>query len=62
MRTIEDAPAGIRGAHAPGMKVLGLASTYSHSELQEADGIVERLSKINVRTHFDGRMRVSISK
>src|SRR5256885_4772961 len=34
---IEDAPAGIRSAHAGGMKAIALTSTYPPSGLQEAD-------------------------
>jgi mannitol-1-/sugar-/sorbitol-6-phosphatase len=59
---IEDAPAGIESAHAGGMKVVGLASTYPHSELQEADAIVEKLSEIKVLLQSDGEMQVSIAQ
>jgi sugar-phosphatase len=45
---IEDAPAGIRSAHAAGMKVIGLASTYPASALHEADAVVEKLKQIQV--------------
>jgi sugar-phosphatase len=47
---IEDAPAGIRSAHAAGMKVIGLASTYPASALREADAVIEKLSQIQVDT------------
>jgi sugar-phosphatase len=43
---IEDAPAGIRSAHAAGMKVIGLASTYPAAKLTEADAVVEKLNQI----------------
>lgn len=43
---IEDAPAGIQAAKAGGMKVIGLASTYSTSRLGEADAVVQRLAEI----------------
>jgi sugar-phosphatase len=46
---IEDAPAGIRSAHAGGMKVIALPSTYPVEELQEADAVAERLGRISVR-------------
>ena len=39
---IEDAPAGIRAAHAGGMKVIALTSTYPASALNEADAVVLR--------------------
>ena len=45
---IEDAPAGIRSAHAAGMKVIALASTYSVSALSEADAVVERLEQLKI--------------
>ncbi len=45
---VEDAPAGIRSAHAAGMKVISLPSTYPEAELHEADAIVPALSGIHV--------------
>ena len=45
---IEDAPAGIRAAHAGGMKVIALASTYPVSELQEADTVVRSLKSVAI--------------
>jgi len=45
---VEDAPAGIRAAHAAGMKVISLPTTYPVSELHEAEAIVSGLLKINV--------------
>ncbi|HVO80103.1 MAG TPA: HAD family hydrolase [Terriglobales bacterium] len=45
---IEDAPAGIRAAHAGGMKVIALPSTYPASQLQEADAVVRRLRQIRI--------------
>ena len=45
---VEDAPAGIRAAHAAGMKVISLPTTYPVSELHEADAIVSGLPKIKV--------------
>ena len=46
---IEDAPAGIRAAHAGGMKVIALPSTFSIMELGEADAIVDGLGQIAVQ-------------
>ncbi len=43
---IEDAPAGIRAAHAAGMKVLALTSTYQASALSEADSVIAKLEQI----------------
>ncbi len=45
---IEDAPAGIGAAHAAGMKVVALTSTYPASELEEADSLVQSLTQIRV--------------
>ena len=45
---IEDAPAGIQSAHAAGMKVIALASTYPAAKLSEANADVDRLSQIEV--------------
>ncbi len=56
---IEDAPAGIRSAHAARMKVIGLASTYAASELGEADEVVGRLAQIRVGR--DGARMLTIS-
>ncbi len=38
---IEDAPAGIRAAHAGEMKAIGITSTYPAPALQEADAVVQ---------------------
>ena len=46
---IEDAPAGIRAAHAGGMKAIGITSTYPASALQEADAVVQKLAQIKVK-------------
>jgi mannitol-1-/sugar-/sorbitol-6-phosphatase len=45
---IEDAPAGIRAAHAGKMKAIGITSTYPESELQEADAVIQKLAQIKV--------------
>jgi sugar-phosphatase len=46
---IEDAPAGIRAAHAGEMKAVGITSTYPASELHEADAVVQKLAEIKVK-------------
>ena len=56
---IEDAPAGIRSAHAAGMKAIGLASTYPPSVLSDSDVVVERLAQI--RVSLDGARMLEIS-
>ena len=58
---IEDAPAGIRAAHAGGMKAIAITSTYPASELQEADAVAHRLPQIRVRSGGGpGRLTVSV--
>jgi len=52
---IEDAPAGILAAHAGGMKVIALASTYPVADLREAEAVVQSLTQIHVS--FDGARR-----
>jgi mannitol-1-/sugar-/sorbitol-6-phosphatase len=47
---IEDAPAGIRAAHAGAMKAVGITSTYPASELLEADAVVQKLAQIIVKS------------
>jgi len=56
---IEDAPAGIRAAHAAGMKVIGLTSTYPDSILSEADAVVQKLAQIKVAS-VGGKLTVSV--
>jgi mannitol-1-/sugar-/sorbitol-6-phosphatase len=58
---IEDAPAGIRAAHAGGMKAVGITSTYPASELLEADAVVQTLAQIKVkRSGGSGGLTVSV--
>jgi sugar-phosphatase len=58
---IEDAPAGIRAAHAGGMKAIGITSTYPASELKEADAVVQNLAQIKVKnTGSWGGLSVSV--
>jgi sugar-phosphatase len=57
---IEDAPAGIASAHAAGMKVIGLPTTYPGSRLADADAIVERLDWLEVKRDPDNNLAVEI--
>jgi sugar-phosphatase len=57
---IEDAPAGIRAAHAGGMKVIGLTSTYQAPALKEADMVVRKLEQISVTLEENRKLSVSI--
>jgi len=45
---IEDAPAGIRSAHAGGMKVIGFASTYRREQLEEADAVIGGFDELSI--------------
>jgi mannitol-1-/sugar-/sorbitol-6-phosphatase len=45
---IEDAPAGIRAAHAGGMKVIGFASTYKPEQLAQADAVIKTFEELSV--------------
>jgi sugar-phosphatase len=49
---VEDAVAGIRAAHAAGMRVISLPSTYPEDDLREADAVVPGLT--HVRVSVDG--------
>jgi sugar-phosphatase len=51
---IEDAPAGIRAAHAAGMKAIGLTSTFAAAELSEADAVIESLGNLMARVNGGG--------
>lgn len=56
---IEDAPAGIRSAHAGGMKVIGFASTYQKEQLADADAVVRSFQELSVRVEKDSHLRVT---
>jgi sugar-phosphatase len=45
---VEDAPAGIRAAHAAGMRVISLPSTCPVDDLKEADALVRGMAMIKV--------------
>jgi sugar-phosphatase len=51
---IEDAPAGIVSAHAAGMKVIALLTTYPASALQAADAIARALADLKVNIGNQG--------
>jgi mannitol-1-/sugar-/sorbitol-6-phosphatase len=53
---IEDAPAGIQSAHAGGLRVIGLASTYAVEKLSAADAVVQRLAGIQVSANGAGKL------
>jgi len=55
---VEDAPAGIRSAHAAGMKVISLPTTYPVADLHEADVIVSGLRDIKVTLNGSGDAKI----
>lgn len=57
---IEDAPAGIRSAHAGGMKVVAITSTYAGDALGHADAVVGKLGQIRVMTNRAERLVVEV--
>jgi len=56
---IEDAPAGIVAAHAGGMKVIGITSTYPVSALAGADVVIQKLAQIRV-LNLDGARSLTV--
>jgi sugar-phosphatase len=57
---MEDAPAGIRAAHAGGMKVIALTSTYATEKLSEADAVVAELGQVQVALSSAKKLMVNI--
>jgi mannitol-1-/sugar-/sorbitol-6-phosphatase len=55
---IEDAPAGIQAAHAGGMRVIGLMSTFPAAALSEADAVIERLGQVRVTSTDEAGLAV----
>jgi sugar-phosphatase len=55
---VEDAPAGIRSAHAAGMKVISLPTTYPAADLHEANAIVAGLRDIKVTLNGLGDAKI----
>src|SRR6266550_6923827 len=50
---IEDAPAGIEAAHAAGMQVVAIASTYTLDRLAGADAVVDQLADLSIMLNGD---------
>ena len=57
---IEDAPAGIQSAHAGGMTVIGMASTYGAEKLSQADAVVRTLAGVRVSANGTEMLRIEI--
>ena len=57
---VEDAPAGIQAGKTAGMRVIGVAATYSREELVKsgADVVIDQLRRFSVRQAPDGRRPV----
>jgi len=58
---VEDAPAGIRAAHAGGMKVIGITTTYPHEDLCEADFVIETLAQVRI-SNLGNHLNVEIAE
>jgi len=58
---VEDAPAGIRAAHAAGMKAIGLTSTFSGESLRAADAVIGQLAEIQISSDGTRMLSVAIS-
>ncbi len=52
---IEDAPAGIKAAHAASMPAIAIATTYQREDLAEADAIAMRLTDIEIKMHSESK-------
>lgn len=57
---VEDTPAGIQAAHAAGMPVIALKTTYPAEFLNEADAIAVSLADIQLHVE-NGRLRIAVS-
>lgn len=57
---IEDAPAGIQSAHASGMKVIAMASTFATDALGHADAVIVKLGQIQVKSDGTGKFGVEV--
>lgn len=57
---VEDAPAGVRAAHAGGMTSLGIARLHDEALLEEAgaDLVVDSLDKVDIPAMIHGALRI----
>lgn len=51
---VEDTPAGIQAAHAAGMQVIALTTTYPEHELKSANAIVSSLAEVKAEIGKEG--------
>jgi mannitol-1-/sugar-/sorbitol-6-phosphatase len=56
---VEDTPPGIEAAHAAGMRVVVVASTYAPVVLQGADAVVSALSRLVIGRTSNGRLDIA---
>jgi sugar-phosphatase len=56
----EDAPAGIQSAHASGMKVVGIMSTYKADALAQADAVIGMLAKLRISSNGTGMLTIEL--
>ncbi|KIV82983.1 hypothetical protein PV11_05045 [Exophiala sideris] len=63
MIVLEDAPAGVRAGKAAGFKVIGLSTTHTIGQLQEAgaDWIVQDLRSVTLKSFANGVLQIEIS-
>ena len=57
---IEDAPAGIRSAHAGNMRAVAIASTFPPEALQEAEAVIKTLSQLLVKVRDENLLTVDV--
>jgi len=56
----EDAPAGIQSAHAGGMKVVGIMSTYKADALAQADAVIGMLAQLRISSNVSGTLMIDL--
>lgn len=63
MIVVEDAPSGIRAGKAAGFRVIGLATTHTIPQIQEAgaDWIVQDLRSVTIKTFEHGVVQIAVS-
>jgi sugar-phosphatase len=57
---VEDTPAGIEAAHAGGMRVVAIASTYEAEALVAADAVVPALAWLRIETSSADILRIAV--
>lgn len=60
----EDAPAGLRAAHAAGMQTIACATTHSVEQLKEvhANYVVQYLTSVDIELLGDGSFEVIVTE